>query len=135
MVDYCVGTIVWVQMRNGSWWPGKILGSDERSASHLISPKSGTPVKLLGREDASVDWYNLEKSKRVKPFRCGEDDGGGSGEDDGGDGGCGWCLYIYYILKVHALNTCFLYLCAYKTCTLCVNGQIILIVNRLDGWS
>ncbi|CAO2821638.1 unnamed protein product [Amaranthus hypochondriacus] len=68
------GSIVWVRRRNGSWWPGKILGPDELSASHLMSPRSGTPVKLLGREDASVDWYNLEKSKRVKAFRCGEFD-------------------------------------------------------------
>ncbi|KAL9265555.1 hypothetical protein AKJ16_DCAP25832 [Drosera capensis] len=43
-----------------------------------MSPRSGTPVKLLGREDASVDWYNLEKSKRVKAFRCGTP-GGGNG--------------------------------------------------------
>ncbi|PWA70525.1 PWWP-like protein [Artemisia annua] len=49
-----VGTIVWVRRRNGSWWPGKILGGEELSASHLMSPRSGTPVKLLGREDASV---------------------------------------------------------------------------------
>ncbi|XP_028756256.1 uncharacterized protein At1g51745 isoform X2 [Neltuma alba] len=48
------------------------MGLDELSESCLVSPRSGTPVKLLGREDASVDWYNLEKSKRVKPFRCGE---------------------------------------------------------------
>ncbi|KAM3381643.1 hypothetical protein P3S68_007216 [Capsicum galapagoense] len=68
------GSIVWVRRRNGSWWPGKILGTNELSASHLMSPRSGTPVKLLGREDASVDWYNLEKSKRVKAFRCGEFD-------------------------------------------------------------
>lgn len=74
VVDSSVGTIVWVRRRNGSWWPGKILGPDELSASHLMSPRSGTPVKLLGREDASVDWYNLEKSKRVKAFRCGEFD-------------------------------------------------------------
>ncbi|XP_057970749.1 uncharacterized protein At1g51745 isoform X3 [Malania oleifera] len=73
-IDCSVGTIVWVRRRNGSWWPGKILGPDELSASHLMSPRSGTPVKLLGREDASVDWYNLEKSKRVKAFRCGEFD-------------------------------------------------------------
>lgn len=73
-VDATVGTIVWVRRRNGSWWPGRILGQDELSASHLMSPRSGTPVKLLGREDASVDWYNLEKSKRVKAFRCGEFD-------------------------------------------------------------
>ncbi|KAL9261098.1 hypothetical protein AKJ16_DCAP12465 [Drosera capensis] len=69
-----VGSIVWVRRRNGSWWPGKILGSEELSASHVMSPRSGTPVKLLGREDASVDWYNLEKSKRVKAFRCGDFD-------------------------------------------------------------
>lgn len=48
------GSILWVRRRNGSWWPGKILGPDELSASHLMSPRSGTPVKLLGREDASV---------------------------------------------------------------------------------
>jgi len=53
-VDCDVGSIVWVRRRNGSWWPGQILGSDHLSASHLTSPRSGTPVKLLGREDASV---------------------------------------------------------------------------------
>ncbi|KAM7279871.1 hypothetical protein ACFE04_007005 [Oxalis oulophora] len=68
------GSIVWVRRRNGSWWPGKVLGAEELPLSHITSPRSGTPVKLLGREDASVDWYNLEKSKRVKPFRCGEFD-------------------------------------------------------------
>ncbi|XP_022844571.1 uncharacterized protein At1g51745 [Olea europaea var. sylvestris] len=73
-VDCSVGSIVWVRRRNGSWWPGKIIGTEELSASHITSPRSGTPVKLLGREDASVDWYNLEKSKRVKAFRCGEFD-------------------------------------------------------------
>ncbi|PRQ60674.1 putative PWWP domain-containing protein [Rosa chinensis] len=72
--DFSVGSIVWVRRRNGSWWPGKIVGPEELSTSHLTSPRSGTPVKLLGREDASVDWYNLEKSKRVKPFRCGDFD-------------------------------------------------------------
>lgn len=72
--DYSIGTIVWVRRRNGSWWPGRILGMNELSVSHLMSPRSGTPVKLLGREDASVDWYNMEKSKRVKAFRCGEFD-------------------------------------------------------------
>ncbi|EXB29180.1 hypothetical protein L484_019705 [Morus notabilis] len=72
--EFSVGSIVWVRRRNGSWWPGKIVGPEELSASHLTSPRSGTPVKLLGREDASVDWYNLEKSKRVKAFRCGEFD-------------------------------------------------------------
>ncbi|WCJ27944.1 Tudor/PWWP/MBT superfamily protein [Euphorbia peplus] len=72
--DCSVGPIVWVRRRNGSWWPGKILGPDELAECNLTSPRTGTPVKLLGREDASVDWYNLEKSKRVKAFRCGEFD-------------------------------------------------------------
>ncbi|CAH9140801.1 unnamed protein product [Cuscuta epithymum] len=74
IVDCGVGCIVWVRRRNGSWWPGKILGPDELSTSHVMTPRSGTAVKLLGRDDASVDWYNLEKSKRVKAFRCGEFD-------------------------------------------------------------
>ncbi|KAK6264193.1 hypothetical protein SCA6_019627 [Theobroma cacao] len=73
-IDASVGGLVWVRRRNGSWWPGRIMGLDELSESCLVSPRSGTPVKLLGREDASVDWYNLEKSKRVKAFRCGEYD-------------------------------------------------------------
>ncbi|KAL2226831.1 UNVERIFIED_CONTAM: DNA (cytosine-5)-methyltransferase CMT2 [Sesamum indicum] len=54
VVDCSVGSIVWVRRRNGSWWPGKILGPEELSSSHITSPRSGTPVKLLGREDASV---------------------------------------------------------------------------------
>lgn len=73
-IDASVGGLVWVRRRNGSWWPGRIMGLHELSESCLVSPRSGTPVKLLGREDASVDWYNLEKSKRVKAFRCGEYD-------------------------------------------------------------
>ncbi|GAB4842431.1 hypothetical protein Ancab_012403 [Ancistrocladus abbreviatus] len=73
-IDASVGGLVWVRRRNGSWWPGRIMGLDEISESCLASPKSGTPIKLLGRDDASVDWYNLEKSRRVKPFRCGEYD-------------------------------------------------------------
>ncbi|KAE8680742.1 putative 60S ribosomal protein L28 [Hibiscus syriacus] len=71
-IDASVGGLVWVRRRNSSWWPGRIMGLDELSEGCLVSPRSGTPVKLLGREDASVDWYNLEKSKRVKAFRCGE---------------------------------------------------------------
>ncbi|XP_022948922.1 uncharacterized protein At1g51745-like isoform X2 [Cucurbita moschata] len=73
-IDASVGGLVWVRRRNGSWWPGRIMGLEELSKNCLVSPKSGTPVKLLGREDASIDWYNLEKSKRVKAFRCGEYD-------------------------------------------------------------
>ncbi|XP_076913676.1 uncharacterized protein At1g51745-like isoform X2 [Bidens hawaiensis] len=74
-IDPAVGGLVWVCRRNGSWWPARILGADEVPEGRLVSTKrTGTPVKLLGREDASVDWYNLEKSKRVKAFRCGEYD-------------------------------------------------------------
>ncbi|KAL3631972.1 hypothetical protein CASFOL_024956 [Castilleja foliolosa] len=73
-IDGSIGSLVWVRRRNGSWWPGRILSLDELPEGCLPTPRSGTPVKLLGREDASVDWYNLEKSKRVKPFRCGEYD-------------------------------------------------------------
>ncbi|KAG5233004.1 PWWP domain containing protein [Salix suchowensis] len=67
-----IGPIVWVRRRNGSWWPGHIMEADELAEYNLTSPRTGTPVKLLGRDDASVDWYNLEKSKRVKAFRCAE---------------------------------------------------------------
>ncbi|GAU18946.1 hypothetical protein TSUD_229360 [Trifolium subterraneum] len=75
-LDCAVGSLVWVQRRNGSWWPGQILNSDDLNGSDYPTySRSGTPVKLLGREDAIVEWYNLEKSKRVKPFRCGEFDG------------------------------------------------------------
>ncbi|CAL1411146.1 unnamed protein product [Linum trigynum] len=71
-IDASVGGLVWVRRRNWSWWPGRIMSMDEIAEGNLVSPRSGTPVKLLGRDDASVDWYNLEKSKRVKVFRWGE---------------------------------------------------------------
>ncbi|BAC00676.1 unknown protein [Oryza sativa Japonica Group] len=71
--DAEVGALVWVRRRNGSWWPGQILSADELPENCVVPPRSsGTPIKLLGRPDGSIDWYNLEKSKRVKPFRCGE---------------------------------------------------------------
>ena len=53
-IDASVGSLVWVRRRNGSWWPGRILGLEELSETCLVCPKSGTPVKLLGREDASM---------------------------------------------------------------------------------
>ncbi|MCO5569553.1 hypothetical protein L7F22_023268 [Adiantum nelumboides] len=73
-VDNAEGTLVWVRRRNGHWWPGRVLASHELLRSHLLVPKSGTPVKLLGKDDASVDWYNFGKSRRIKAFRCGEFD-------------------------------------------------------------
>ncbi|CAI9780447.1 unnamed protein product [Fraxinus pennsylvanica] len=73
-IDASVGGLVWVRMQNGYWWPGQILSPDELPETTLPVPRPGTPIKLLGREDASLGWYNLETSKRVKAFRCGEFD-------------------------------------------------------------
>ncbi|KAJ0986485.1 hypothetical protein J5N97_004841 [Dioscorea zingiberensis] len=73
-IDAVSGALVWVRRRNGSWWPGRILGVDEIPDDCVVPPRSGTPIKLLGRDDGSMDWYNLEKSTRVKAFRCGEYD-------------------------------------------------------------
>ncbi|KAI5067833.1 hypothetical protein GOP47_0018361 [Adiantum capillus-veneris] len=73
-VDNSEGSLVWVRRRNGHWWPGRVLAAHEVPRSHLLVPKSGTPVKLLGKDDASVDWYNFGKSRRIKAFRCGEFD-------------------------------------------------------------
>ncbi|XP_006352937.1 uncharacterized protein At1g51745-like [Solanum tuberosum] len=72
------GSVVWVLRQNGTWWPGRILCSNEIPTSGILSRtdfSSRFPIKLLGRDDASVCWYNLEKSSRVKAFRCGEFDG------------------------------------------------------------
>ncbi|XP_055820974.1 uncharacterized protein LOC129889618 [Solanum dulcamara] len=72
------GSVVWVLRQNGTWWPGRILCSNEIPTSGILSRtnfSSRFPIKLLGRDDASVYWYNLEKSSRVKAFRCGEFDG------------------------------------------------------------
>ncbi|EOA37787.1 hypothetical protein CARUB_v10012660mg [Capsella rubella] len=73
-INASVGRLVWVRRRNGSWWPGQTLVLDEIPDNSLVSPKVGTPIKLLGRDDVSVDWYILENSKTVKAFRCGEYD-------------------------------------------------------------
>lgn len=65
------GSIVWVKRRNGSWWPGRIMGLDELASSARLKCGSAMPVTLLGRHYSSVDWYNLE-SDRIKAFRCNE---------------------------------------------------------------
>lgn len=72
-----VGSLVWVQRKNGSWWPGKVVGLDEVSCSLKFSSPSAakTPIKLLGRENGSVEWHNLETSRRIKAFRSAEFDG------------------------------------------------------------
>ncbi|KAJ4896662.1 Tudor/PWWP/MBT superfamily protein [Raphanus sativus] len=70
-INASVGRLVWVRLRNASWWPGQTL------LHHQVpdnSPKVGTPIKLLGRDDVNVEWYILDKSKSVKAFRCGEYD-------------------------------------------------------------
>ncbi|KAM3322416.1 hypothetical protein P3S67_003567 [Capsicum chacoense] len=72
------GSVVWVLRKNGTWWPGRILCSDEIPSSGILSRASLSsrfPIKLLGRDNASVFWYNLENANRVKSFRCGEFDG------------------------------------------------------------
>ncbi|TVU34113.1 hypothetical protein EJB05_15942, partial [Eragrostis curvula] len=69
----CAGeALVWVIRRNGSWWPGRILGTDELPENGVLPRPAGTPIKLLGSSDGTIDWYNIEDSKCVKPFRCGE---------------------------------------------------------------
>ncbi|KAM7490962.1 hypothetical protein LguiA_033883 [Lonicera macranthoides] len=75
MVDCKIGTIVWVRRKNGSWWPGRIVEPPPPS-NQFRTPRIGTPIKLLGRgrETDNLDWFNIEKSKRVKAFRCGEFD-------------------------------------------------------------
>ncbi|XP_068653139.1 uncharacterized protein At1g51745-like isoform X2 [Aristolochia californica] len=73
-INVSAGGLVWVKRRNGSWWPGRILGLDELPEMCPRSPRLETPVKLLGRKDAIVVWYNLEKSRCVKAFRCGDFD-------------------------------------------------------------
>ena len=58
--DAEVGALVWVRRRNGSWWPGRILGMDELPENIVIPPRSaGTPIKLLGRPDGSMSVQTL----------------------------------------------------------------------------
>ncbi|XP_044969858.1 uncharacterized protein LOC123429961 isoform X1 [Hordeum vulgare subsp. vulgare] len=62
---------------NGLWWPGKAASRLEVPDDCLVLPRSpATPILLLDRCEgtAFIEWCNLERSKRVKPFRCGEAD-------------------------------------------------------------
>ncbi|KAI3874191.1 hypothetical protein MKW92_053585 [Papaver armeniacum] len=71
-VDPSVGTLVWVRRRNGSWWPGRIMGMHELPDACVISAKNQTPVKFLGRDNVNMDWYNFDTTRRVKAFHCAE---------------------------------------------------------------
>ncbi|XP_048617743.1 uncharacterized protein At1g51745-like isoform X2 [Brassica napus] len=73
-INASVGRLVWVRLRNASWWPAQTLLLEELPETSLLTPQAGTPIKLLGRDDVNVEWYVLEKSKSVKAFRCGEYD-------------------------------------------------------------
>lgn len=46
------GQLLWVCRRNGTWWPSQILSLDQVPESYMSSRNSGTPVKLLGKENA-----------------------------------------------------------------------------------
>ncbi|CAN4076349.1 unnamed protein product [Withania somnifera] len=53
------GSVVWVQRQNGTWWPGRILSSNELPSFGIVSRTNFTlrfPIKLLGRDDASMSF-------------------------------------------------------------------------------
>ncbi|KAG8069071.1 hypothetical protein GUJ93_ZPchr0005g15250 [Zizania palustris] len=69
------GTLVWVRRPNGAWWPGRVISPLEVPDGCPAPPRApATPIMLLGRRHGPtfIDWCNLERTKRVKPFRCGE---------------------------------------------------------------
>ncbi|KAL6618649.1 hypothetical protein ACP70R_033788 [Stipagrostis hirtigluma subsp. patula] len=69
------GTLVWLRRPNGTWWPSIVISPLQVPDGCAAPPRCpATPVMLLGRRHgpAFVDWCNLERCKRVKPFRCGE---------------------------------------------------------------
>lgn len=53
-INESVGRLVWVRLRNASWWPGQTLLHDQVPEKSLLTPKVGTPIKLLGRDDVNV---------------------------------------------------------------------------------
>ncbi|CAN6327028.1 unnamed protein product [Urochloa humidicola] len=67
------GNLVWLRRPNGTWWPSIVVSPQDVPGG---APRcAATPIMLLGRRrDGStfVDWCNLDRCKRVKPFRCGE---------------------------------------------------------------
>ncbi|CAL4902447.1 unnamed protein product [Urochloa decumbens] len=67
------GTLVWLRRPNGTWWPSIVVSPQDVPGG---APRcAATPIMLLGRRrdgQTFVDWCNLDRCKRVKPFRCGE---------------------------------------------------------------
>ncbi|PVH61909.1 hypothetical protein PAHAL_3G153400 [Panicum hallii] len=72
------GTLVWLRRPNGSWWPSIVISPQDVPVGCAAPPRcAATPIMLLGRRrdgPTFVDWCNLDRCKRVKPFRCGEPD-------------------------------------------------------------
>ncbi|TVT99025.1 hypothetical protein EJB05_55655 [Eragrostis curvula] len=69
------GTLVWLRRPNGTWWPSIVISPLDVPDGCPAPPRCpAVPIMLLGRRDGTtfVDWCNLERCKRVKPFRCGE---------------------------------------------------------------
>ncbi|CAN6354091.1 unnamed protein product [Urochloa humidicola] len=70
---FAEGNLVWLRRPNGTWWPSIVVSPQDVPGG---APRcAATPIMLLGRRrDGStfVDWCNLDRCKRVKPFRCGE---------------------------------------------------------------
>ncbi|KAF8724822.1 hypothetical protein HU200_020760 [Digitaria exilis] len=74
---FAEGTLVWLRRPNGSWWPSIVISPQDvpGGAVSPTRPRCATPIMLLGRRPEGstfVDWCNIERCKRVKPFRCGE---------------------------------------------------------------
>ncbi|RAL41581.1 unnamed protein product [Cuscuta campestris] len=65
-----VGSLVWACIGNGVWWPGRVLGPGDMTSF----PDHRFQIQLLGQDTVTMDCYNLESSRRVKAFRCGEFD-------------------------------------------------------------
>ncbi|KAB2612946.1 60S ribosomal protein L28-1-like [Pyrus ussuriensis x Pyrus communis] len=53
-IDASVGTLVWVRRRNGSWWPGRIMGLDELPDS--------CPAALLHKSVMKQEFRRMAKA-------------------------------------------------------------------------